>query len=124
MINRLVGRLLLRPDLLSTTCGLANTADGVDVRKALDKAADVLREQLTTTRRGDYWALADLALVSLLLGREEPVAAYSRFNAESPPPYAYKSVLDTLRPLAQTSLESAPKLREAVTQLEGRMAML
>jgi len=121
MINRLVGRLLLRPDRLATTGAPANDADGVDVRAELGQAADVLHEQLRTSRREDYWALADLALVNLLLDRQDPVSAYSRFNAESPPPFAYKSVLDTLGPLAQLAFAPAPKLREAIRHLENRM---
>lgn len=131
MVNRLVGRLLLKPDVGAAIEGDAPTGaaggtgrEVISVRHELEKAADTLGRQLSTTRRRDYWALADLAVTNVLLGKQDPAAAYSRFNAESPPQFAYRSVLDTLRPLSEIRSESSPQLLEAVNLLEHRAAEL
>ena len=123
-LNRLIGRLLLDPDSSPRAgSGSASTSSRtVDVAKELRALAAALDEQLGATRRGDYWALADLALLKVLLGDENPVAAYSRFIAVAPPPFAYRSVLNSIQALADEPVEASGRLREAIRYLEQRAA--
>ena len=44
----------------------------------------MLSEQLKLARRGDIWTLGDQALITLLLGEDDPVSAYADFVASSP----------------------------------------
>ena len=119
MVNSIIGRILLRPKCLSNSVpSPVGPADVIDVTAELGRIADVLAEQSRADRRGDVWALADLALVKLLLGRDEPVAAYAEFVRQNPPTYAYESALSTLRPLAELDLSVRERLQEAIVHLE------
>jgi hypothetical protein len=81
---------------------------------------NVIRRQIEDPCRDNYWVLADLALVEVLLGRSEPAAAYAHFIALSPPDFAYISALASLRPLVELPIPSAT-LRAAVALLEDRL---
>ena len=124
MLNRLVSRILLDPSCLEG--GLKDWGEKTrptDVRKDLEEVEATLRSQLEGARRDDYWAAADWALVDLLLGKaKDASSAYALFNSKSPPDYAYGSVLDVLRPLAELDLPVGAALKEAVLMLEDRMA--
>ena len=126
MVNRLIGRLLLRPDLLNTSepVDLGPNIEKLDVLQELDNAVRVLRDQLAGVRRGDYWALADLGLVQLLLGHTDPATAYAAFNALSPPDFAYTSALAGLRPLAELPMSVSPAIGQAVSLLERHLQRL
>jgi hypothetical protein len=126
LLNRLISRLLLRPDLLSIRqpVDLGPDIETLDVRQELERAAETIREQLAGARRGDYWALADLALVQLLLGKADPVNAYAEFNSLSPPDFAYTSALAALRPLGELPLTASPVIKRAVSVLESRLESL
>jgi hypothetical protein len=123
MVNRLVSYLLLEPNSLSdpSTPGRNGVDVSYNVGYELEKAESVVREQLKEKRRGDVWALADLAMLSLLLNLSDPTTAYADFIANSPPSFAYESALATLRPMAEVNLPMAEKLREAVRLLEGKL---
>jgi hypothetical protein len=127
LVNRLVSYILLEPHS-SSEASPPEKAGGdfivFDVKQELKKAEAIIREQLNDKRRGDIWALADLALVSLLLDYTDPVTAYADFNAKSPPDFAYESSLSTLRPMAELKLPVADKLREAVKLLEAKLGQL
>lgn len=122
MVNRLVSRILADPRALSSghVTDLGDGADPMEVRVWLDKA----RETLDNSKRSDFWADADLALVKLLLGEGDPAGTYAAFNEKSPPDYAYNSALDVLRPLSESGLPVQEALAEAVTLLEARLARL
>lgn len=126
LVNRLVVRLLLAPSALAA--GGAAVIDPeiapLNLAMELDKASATIRQQLAGPRRGDYWALADLALLEVLLGRSTAAAAYAQFIAMSPPDFAYASAVATLRPLADLPVSSTSALQEAVTLLEGRLQRL
>lgn len=125
-INRLVSWLLLHPDALDGSA-MEEASEGlVYKRDDLERAEAIIREQLKDARRDDIWALADLALVSLLLDKEDAQIAYAPFHAKSPPDYAYESALDTLRPLAQVDLPVtvSEKLQGAIQQLEDRLSQI
>jgi tetratricopeptide (TPR) repeat protein len=119
MVNRLVNRLFYNPTWLATVptdipqvIKLVVDEQGVKVEVAvkdeLEKAKDALRQQISVTgeRRADIWALADQALVTLLLGEEDddPALAYADFIAASPPDYAYDTVISALEPLSELKL--------------------
>jgi hypothetical protein len=124
MVNRLVSHILLEPDLSSTLATNPQGSGPLTVRQALQNAEKDIRDQLKEKRRGDIWALADLALVRLLLDEDDPVPAYAEFISKSPPDYAYESQLSTLRPLAELELPVTNKLRWAVQLLEGKLKQL
>jgi hypothetical protein len=122
MVNRLVSRILADPQALSSghVTDLGQGIEPVEVRPELEKT----RGTIESSKRSDYWAAADLALVKLLLGVEDPAAVYAAFNEKSPPDYAYNSVLDVLRPLTEVDLPGKAALVEAVTLLEARLRHL
>lgn len=124
-LNRLLSRLLLKP--MSLEGGVTNFGPEVtalDVNKELVATAELIREQLIGTRRGDFWAMADLALIHVVLGHADPAAAYAEFNAMSPPDFAYKSALAGLQPLAEVPLKTAGSIKKAIGALESRLGRL
>jgi hypothetical protein len=122
-VNRLVVRVLLAPEALTAASTVAIDPDitPLNLVTELDSAAAAIREQITGPRRGDYWALADLALLEVLLGNRPAALAYADFIALSPPDFAYASALAALRPLADLPLPTAPALKEAVALLASRL---
>jgi hypothetical protein len=125
-LNRLLVRLLLRPDVLDVDDAvvLDPGIPPVNLRHEFEQTSSVIRSQIAGPRRSNYWALADLALVEVLLGRRQPAAAYADFIALSPPDFAYISALAGLRPLAELPIPIAQSLREAVALLEDRLKRL
>jgi hypothetical protein len=126
LLNRLLVRLLLRPEALDVDGVVELDPDipAVNLKVELDKASATIRQQLAGPRRGNYWALADLALIEVLLGRCRPDTAYADFIALSPPDFAYVSALDALRPLAELPVSTAPSLNDAAALLQGRLKQL
>jgi hypothetical protein len=125
-LNRLLVRLLIRPDALYSddVVILDPEIPAVNLRREFEEASIFIREQLTGTRRGNYWALADLGLVEVLLGRSPAAVAYADFIALSPPDFAYVSALAGLRPLAKLPIPTAPFLQKAVALLQDRLDRL
>jgi hypothetical protein len=125
-VNRLLVRLVLQPDLLdrSGTVDLGGGTVPLDVRQELAATATAIADQLAGPRRGDHWAMADLALIQVLLDQADAVTAYARFNAASPPDYVYTSVLAGLRPLADLPLSSASRIGKAISSLETKLQSL
>jgi hypothetical protein len=113
LVNRLTGRLLMRPDLL-TTPGEFDLGGGVQAKNLPQQLADARKcIDQTLARKGNFWAEADLALLTVLLTGAEPATAYAGFLALSPPAYAFDSVLDGLRPLARLDFKATPQLQAA-----------
>jgi hypothetical protein len=125
-VNRLLVRLLLQPECLDLggTVDLGAGTVALDVRQELAATATALAAQLVGPRRGDHWAMADLALIQVLLDQADAVTAYAGFNAASPPDYVYTSVLAGLRPLADLRLRSASAIQKAISSLETRLHSL
>lgn len=122
MVNRLVCRLLLKPDSLFAE-GVTDFGQDVaplSMREQLQEASRRIEAQLARPRRDDYWAAADLALVNVLLEKQDPISAYAGFLEKSPPDYAFKSVLDVLRPLAELEWKLKKKFEELTVYLEQR----
>lgn len=125
LVNRIVARILYEKYCPSGPIKATPSLDmtTIDMRKELEKAENVIRRQLRIERRGDVWALADLALVNLLLDKQKPISAYYSFNKESPPDYVYVSALSTLKMLADVDppLPIAANLHEAIDHLEDNL---
>jgi len=124
LLNRLISRILLQPSALDGA-PLDDEpqleADGL--RPALQEAADKLNKQLAGPRRTDPWALADAALVEVLLtDSPQYLSSYARLHQESPPTYVYESALSVLRPLANTCGDSRPQLWQAIADVERGLA--
>jgi hypothetical protein len=126
LVNRLVVRILLWPDALAGDSPALSDPEieSLHLPTELDHAAAFIRQQLAGPRRGDFWALADLALLEVLEGRRPAAAAYADFIALSPPDFAYKSALAALRPLAGLPIPTAQALGDAVVLLEERLQQL
>ena len=120
LVNRLSGRLLMRPDLLQIddTVDLGQGLDPLNLPQALAQAVTGIERHLAN--KGNFWAEADLALLRLLRGASDAEAAYAAFKSLSPPAYAYASALDGLRPLAATLGGALPALNSAVSVLDLR----
>jgi tetratricopeptide (TPR) repeat protein len=123
-LNRLVSYLLFDPVSLDGPPAHLPNDQTLSVKAELEKAGDILRQQLLLERRGDIWALADLALVNLLLDRGTAASAYAEFIAASPPNYCYDSALSVLHSLAELELPMKAKLNEAVKLLEAKLQEL
>lgn len=124
LLNRLVSFLLFNPSSLNDAPVKLPDGQILSIKNELESAEKNISYHLALERRGDIWALADLALVNLLLDRESPSVAYASFIAASPPDYAYESSLSVLRPLASLQLPIANKLRDAVKMLEDNLYQL
>jgi hypothetical protein len=126
MLNRLISRLLYDKDSLfvDAVTSFGNDVAPLNVRAKLEKAREAIEAQLVQARRDDCWAAADFALVTVLLEKADPISAYASFVSTSPPAYAYKSVVDVLRPLAELEWRVAPALKDAIAYVEERFARL
>ena len=123
LVNRLVSRVLDQP---ATLGGAPLQDDEVlppdALHGELQAACRELDSQLAGPRRGDVWALADRALLSLLLSDTMTARqAYGPFNSTSPPAYVYDSALSALRPLANAASRYRPELPIAVRDLESHL---
>lgn len=120
LVNRLTGRLLIRPDLLEIdlVVDLENGVPPMNVRRELFKAIELTEKQLAN--KGNFWAEADLALMRVLTSQAEAETAYAPFLALSPPDYAFGSALDGLRPLASSEISTARSLDRAIGLLMSR----
>lgn len=123
LVNRLVSRILDQPETLE---GAPLQDDEVLLPEALpgelEAAHREVDSQLAESRRGDAWALADRALLSLLLSDTTTARmAYGPLHSMSPPSYVYDSALSTLRPIAAVASGYRPELQIAVRDLESRL---
>jgi len=114
MLNRLLVRLLLAPELLATDRGAAG--ETMNVRAELEKVA----EQISRHATDSVWTAADMALLNILLKRQDAASAYAAFERMEPPDFARQSALDVLIPLAQLDLPIAAELRDAARRLGAR----
>jgi hypothetical protein len=116
-INRLVGRVLLDPDILEQ-----NTAPFSEIVVELRAAEDVIRAGIGTARQADPWAYCDLGTVQLLLGdARASLGAFHDLDRLHPPQLVYESALDTLTRLSEVAGQQRPSLTQAIEQVR-RMA--
>jgi hypothetical protein len=109
MLNRLLVRLLCTPELLATDTGIPS------MRAELEKVAEKIRPPID-----NVWKAADMALINVLLGRQDAASAYRVFERLEPPDFAVQSALDVLTPLAKLDLPTAAVLRDAERRLSVR----
>jgi hypothetical protein len=117
-LNRLVSRLLLNPERLTANGNAADQEPNgtLNVRSELEAIATQIKEQGIDS----VWTAADLALLNVLLGRQDAASAYASFEKKQPPDFAYQSALDVVAPLAALNLATAAELKSA----EKRLTML
>lgn len=115
LVNRLVSRMLLSA---SDLVELPQELEALDIPSALLEASSIVDEQLILKRRGDIWAMADQALLRILLQEADHTSAFSELRAKSPPDYLYESLLATLEPLVALELPMAQVLQRSVELLE------
>ncbi|MGH3912618.1 MAG: hypothetical protein ACRDTC_04310 [Pseudonocardiaceae bacterium] len=90
----------------------------------IGQAADLIRGQVERTRRDQWWAWADLGLLSMLDGRPcDALWAYDHFAESGARRTDYESTLTVMREL-QTHLsgvhpERAAAFTEAIEHLEA-----
>jgi hypothetical protein len=113
-LNRLLVRLLLDPKLLAPAGGPRDKA--MNVRTELEEVG----EQLSQHAADNVWFAADMALINVLLGRQDAVSAYAYFERMKPPDFVRQSARDVLIPLAELNLLSSAGLRDAVNLLDAR----
>jgi hypothetical protein len=114
LVNRLVGRIFSNPALL------APGNEDPQLLEDLTSAQNIVDAQLKTQRKDDVWALADEALLKLLLSTGNPDKVFDDFFLRSPDQYAFDSLLSTLRPLSQLSIAPKKNLLNAVSTLEKK----
>ena len=117
MLNRLISKIFYDPGSLNFSEEEA-TENSKFVINGLEEAKTTIENQIKSKREKDVWALADLALVNILLDQKGPIEAFSDFVDASPPDYAYISLFSTLEPLSKLDLPVKDKLQKAVEYLE------
>jgi hypothetical protein len=113
-LNRLLVRLLRDPELLTTDVEPAKGA--MNIRAEIEQVDQHLRKHATTS----VWTAADMALINVLLGRQDAASAYADFLRMKPPDYARQSALDMLIPLSKLDVPTAAGLQDAVRCLRAR----
>lgn len=123
LVNRLVGRILSDPSCLDDTLPEDAVPADESMEDMLRDAQKQIAAQVDESRNRDPWALADMALIEiLLLPSATAGSAYGPLHRTSPPSYVYESALSTLRPLADTASDRRPELGRAVMELDARLA--
>ncbi len=124
-LNRIVSQILLDPRYLSNPTAVTGYpgVEHIDAKNELEKIEKEMEEQ---QHRDDSWFLADRALVTLLLDKNDQSSAetYKAFlNPErTHPHFVYKSMLETLLPLSELDFPLATKIKDVVKQLGLRLA--
>lgn len=113
-VNRLVGRVLLNPDVLEET-GRADP----DFLGELGQAEEILIKQIESVRQKDPWAYCDLGTIRLLLGKPDALLTFKELDRLRPPAFVYESTLATLRPLYEVAADLRPDLGQAVTEVRS-----
>lgn len=105
LTNAILVRLLLEPGSLA--------GDQDEIREA----ADTVDRQIRSERRDQWWAWADLGLLSLLCGRRERAAqAYEQFTAAGARAADYESTIAVLRQCRERLAAAAPDVAAAIDQ--------
>jgi len=113
-LNRLIVRLLRDPQMLARDRdAAADTGKTVDVRRELETLAD----EIGGRSIDDHWSALDMALLNVLLARQDAASAYAPFERMSAPDFARQSALDIVAPLAELDLSAGPELRRAEQRL-------
>jgi hypothetical protein len=111
-INRLVGRVLLDPQVL-----VGDETESAHVRSSLEEAEGIVVKHIEAARQRDPWAHCDLGTIRLLMGKEAAtvVQTLERLRA---PRFVYDSWMATLGPLADVASAIRPELPAALALVE------
>jgi|HubBroStandDraft_3_1064219.scaffolds.fasta_scaffold267943_2 hypothetical protein len=113
-VNRLVGRVLLDPDVLKE-----NGRAVPEIFGELGEAEEILTKQIGSVRQKDPWAYCDLGTVRLLLGTPDALRTFQELDRLHPPAFVYDSTLATLQPLYKVAADVRPDLGRAAAQLQS-----
>lgn len=111
-LQRLVCRILLRPDALET--GDAQVED-VKLIEALEAAEKMIEAQLAGLRRNDAWAMADLALTRALI-RDDKGRAWDTLLETKPPQLVLSLVRDVASEISEV-VGNRPALHDVYERL-------
>ena len=125
-INRLVLRLLVAPRIISAPLELSpeerNAVGGCEFGVELDEAARRLETQLTSIRRNDPWAQADLVMISALRGPDSDARlALKNLDSMSPPVNVYASALSVMEALSSLPIPQKKLLEEISRHLRSKI---
>src|SRR5260370_21617735 len=122
-VNRLVVRILAKPDLLSDSAPLVeDIEEPATMRQLLGKADEEIERQLREGRRDKPWALADLAMVRLLGSLQNFDLALNALDESSAnDPFPYASMLKVIRELIDRRLPMQDELIIAGERLRARL---
>jgi hypothetical protein len=113
-LNRLIVRLLRDPHTMERDGNAAvDAGETMDVRRELETLAD----EIGGRGIGDTWSALDMALLNVLLARQDAASAYAPFERMRAPDFARQSALDLVAPLAKLDLPAGPELRRAEQRL-------
>ncbi len=110
-INRIVARVLARSSILADEQG------DLDIYTELAIAEEMVTEQIDGPRKRDPWAYCDLLTIQLLSGGREAASTWDVLVSLRPPDFVYKSMLDTLEPLAAVASSVRPQIEDTVLRL-------
>jgi hypothetical protein len=113
-VNRLVGRVLLNPDVLEE-----NGRADPDFFGELGQAEDILTKQIESVRQKDPWAYCDLGIIRLLLGKPDALVTFNELDRLRPPAFVYDTTLTTLQPLYEVAADVRPDLGQVVDRLRS-----
>jgi hypothetical protein len=117
-LNRLVTRILLRPDCLADPGLLRQEREleFVDVRHEFGELHARLHREVAGARAGDFWAAGDLSLTCALSGDEPGMRqGLEEFARLSPPPAVRDAYRDSIGALARLDTPRKDDLRTAET---------
>jgi hypothetical protein len=98
LTQRLVNRVLLDP---GTALGGQEEIKGLRFPDALERARAEIEMQLRGSRKDDQWALADLALVCLLLGSDDQLEVWSELEEKATTAYVFEALRNVVNDLHQ-----------------------
>jgi hypothetical protein len=109
LVQRLVARVFIDPAAVDDE---QRIVERLAVRPELEKARDLIRDQVERKGRGrDEYATSDLFLVLLLLGNQDWRAQLRRFR-DLKPAYALAAIRDVVKELQESAANSSgPSVR-------------
>lgn len=123
-LNRLVIRILMYPGSLTDSEALRDVKglEFVDVPRTLNELQTELKQEVEGARSGDFWAYGDLAFTCALKGDEPGVLdALQRFEACSPPQFAYSAYISGIGSVAELDTPRKEFLNWVKALFENRM---
>ena len=114
MLNRCISKLFFDPAILNAG---VNDGEKEELLNELKRSEEIILLQLNTDKK-DVWALADLALIRVLLAEEDPTTAYSRVVDQRPLYDTYESILSVLEPFSALNTPAKESLESAVRFLQ------